>query len=148
MASSRTLEVLDLEGTGLSNQSAQVDQSQCSIQEAVASRCALSQYMCVFVFVCCVQVFLDMVENYPTCLRVLVLAENDISGELQQQISDLLSEGEEEEERGGAASPWTGQVSNRTGHTSSCALLPFRDKYQPIRNKYQHPTCLPHSSKG
>lgn len=81
-----------------------------------------------------------MVENYPTCLRVLVLAENDISGELQQQISDLLSEGEEEEERV-AASP-------RTGPASSCALLPFRDKYQPIRSKYQHPTCLPHSSKG
>uniref|UniRef100_A0A4W4FPJ8 Leucine rich repeat containing 73 n=1 Tax=Electrophorus electricus TaxID=8005 RepID=A0A4W4FPJ8_ELEEL len=45
------------------------------------------------------QVFLDMVENYPTCLRVLVLAENAISPELQQQISDLLSEGEEDEER-------------------------------------------------
>ncbi|XP_076831529.1 leucine-rich repeat-containing protein 73 isoform X2 [Brachyhypopomus gauderio] len=45
------------------------------------------------------QVFLDMVENYPTCLRVLVLAENAISPELQQQISDLLSEGEEDEEK-------------------------------------------------
>ncbi|XP_060781542.1 leucine-rich repeat-containing protein 73 isoform X1 [Neoarius graeffei] len=45
------------------------------------------------------QVFLDMVENYPTCLRVLVLAENAISPELQQQISDLLSEGEEDEDR-------------------------------------------------
>lgn len=31
VASSRTLEVLDLEGTGLTNQSAQVDQSKCSI---------------------------------------------------------------------------------------------------------------------
>lgn len=93
------------------------------------------------------QVFLDMVENYPTCLRVLVLAENDISGELQQQICDLLSEGEEEEERG-AASPRSGPASSRTGPASSSALLPFRDKYQPIRNKYQHPTCLPHSSKG
>ena len=40
-----------------------------------------------------------MVENYPTSLRVLVLAENDISPELQQQISDLLSEGEEEEDK-------------------------------------------------
>ncbi|XP_056616044.1 leucine-rich repeat-containing protein 73 [Triplophysa dalaica] len=49
------------------------------------------------------QVFLDMVENYPTCLRALVLAENDISPELQQQISDLLSEGEEEEDKDGAA---------------------------------------------
>lgn len=140
VASSRTLEVLDLEGTGLSNQSAQVDQSQRSIQEAVtrwASMCLFSRPWCVCV---CVQVFLDMVENYPTCLRVLVLAENDISGELQQQICDLLSEGEEEEERG-AASP-------RSGPASSSALLPFRDKYQPIRNKYQHPTCLPHSSKG
>ncbi|XP_056327567.1 leucine-rich repeat-containing protein 73 isoform X2 [Danio aesculapii] len=71
VASSRTLEVLDLEGTGLTNQSAQI--------------------------------FLDMVENYPTCLRVLVLAENDISPELQQQISDLLSEGDEEEDKDGEA---------------------------------------------
>ncbi|XP_048061508.1 leucine-rich repeat-containing protein 73 isoform X1 [Megalobrama amblycephala] len=71
VASSRTLEVLDLEGTGLTNQSAQI--------------------------------FLDMVENYPTSLRVLVLAENDISPELQQQISDLLSEGEEEEDKDGEA---------------------------------------------
>uniref|UniRef100_A0A672L4W2 Leucine rich repeat containing 73 n=2 Tax=Sinocyclocheilus TaxID=75365 RepID=A0A672L4W2_SINGR len=71
VSSSRTLEVLDLEGTGLTNQSAQV--------------------------------FLDMVENYPTSLRVLVLAENDISPELQQQISDLLSEGEEEEDKDGEA---------------------------------------------
>ncbi|KAM6956524.1 leucine-rich repeat-containing protein 73 [Aplochiton taeniatus] len=45
------------------------------------------------------QVFLDMVENYPTCLRVLVLAENAINPELQQQICDLLSEGEEEDDK-------------------------------------------------
>ena len=44
------------------------------------------------------QTLLDMVENYPTALRSLVLAENSISPELQQQICDLLSEGEEEEE--------------------------------------------------
>ncbi|XP_058518537.1 leucine-rich repeat-containing protein 73 isoform X2 [Ochotona princeps] len=69
VASSRTLEVLDLEGTGLTNQSAQT--------------------------------LLDMVENYPTALRSLVLAENSISPELQQQICDLLSEGEEEEEVAG-----------------------------------------------
>ena len=42
-----------------------------------------------------------MVENYPTALRSLVLAENSISPELQQQICDLLSEGEEEEEVAG-----------------------------------------------
>uniref|UniRef100_A0A3B3SDA3 Leucine rich repeat containing 73 n=1 Tax=Paramormyrops kingsleyae TaxID=1676925 RepID=A0A3B3SDA3_9TELE len=71
VASSRTLEVLDLEGTSLTNQSAQI--------------------------------FLDMVENYPTCLRVLVLAENAISPELQQQISDLLSEGEEDDDKEGEA---------------------------------------------
>uniref|UniRef100_A0A452THZ8 Leucine rich repeat containing 73 n=1 Tax=Ursus maritimus TaxID=29073 RepID=A0A452THZ8_URSMA len=70
-APSRTLEVLDLEGTGLTNQSAQT--------------------------------LLDMVENYPTALRSLVLAENSISPELQQQICDLLSEGEEEEEVAGGA---------------------------------------------
>ncbi|XP_067841331.1 leucine-rich repeat-containing protein 73 [Heptranchias perlo] len=44
------------------------------------------------------QIFLDMVENYPTSMRTLILAENKISSELQQQISDLLSDGEEEEE--------------------------------------------------
>ncbi|XP_059572608.1 leucine-rich repeat-containing protein 73 isoform X2 [Alligator mississippiensis] len=38
------------------------------------------------------QTLLDMVENYPTALRTLILAENNISPELQQQISDLLSE--------------------------------------------------------
>ncbi|KAB0397871.1 hypothetical protein E2I00_004500, partial [Balaenoptera physalus] len=32
------------------------------------------------------QTLLDMVENYPTALRSLVLAENSISPELQQQI--------------------------------------------------------------
>lgn len=45
-----------------------------------------------------IQILLDMVENYPTALRTLILAENNISPELQQQISDLLSEGEEEDE--------------------------------------------------
>lgn len=86
------------------------------------------------------QVFLDMVENYPTSLRVLVLAENDISPELQQQICDLLSEGEEDDDR--EAPPL------QPGHASSSALLPIRDKYQPIRDKYQPPAWLPHSSKG
>uniref|UniRef100_A0A3Q2EDI9 Leucine rich repeat containing 73 n=1 Tax=Cyprinodon variegatus TaxID=28743 RepID=A0A3Q2EDI9_CYPVA len=95
VASSRTLEVLDLEGTGLTNQSAQV--------------------------------FLDMVENYPTSLRVLVLAENDISPELQQQISDLLSEGEEEDNR--EAPP------SLRGHASST------EKHQPL-------PWLPHSNSG
>ncbi|XP_068088668.1 leucine-rich repeat-containing protein 73 isoform X2 [Hyperolius riggenbachi] len=66
VASSRTLENLDLEGTGLSNQSAQI--------------------------------LLDMIQNYPTPLRTLVLSENNISMELQQQIADLLSEGEDEDE--------------------------------------------------
>ncbi|XP_053314943.1 leucine-rich repeat-containing protein 73 [Spea bombifrons] len=66
VASSRTLEVLDLEGTGLTNQSAQI--------------------------------LLDMVQNYPTPLKSLVLSENNISADLQQQIADLLSEGEEDEE--------------------------------------------------
>ncbi|KAK2824741.1 hypothetical protein Q5P01_021916 [Channa striata] len=120
VASSRTLEVLDLEGTGLTNQAAQV--------------------------------FLDMVENYPTSLRVLVLAENDINPELQQQICDLLSEGEDEDER--EVSPF------QPGPASSSALLPIRDKYQPIRDKYQPirdkyqpvrdkyqpPAWLPHSN--
>ncbi|XP_034721694.1 leucine-rich repeat-containing protein 73 [Etheostoma cragini] len=75
------------------------------------------------------QVFLDMVENYPTCLRVLVLAENDIRPELQQQICDLLSDDE-------------------PGPASSDALQPIREKYQPMREKYQPLSWLPHSSKG
>ncbi|XP_015218156.1 leucine-rich repeat-containing protein 73 isoform X1 [Lepisosteus oculatus] len=58
------------------------------------------------------QIFLDMVENYPTCLRMLVLAENDISAELQQQISDLLSEGEEDDE--GAARGTGGPAREKT----------------------------------
>ncbi|XP_047459089.1 leucine-rich repeat-containing protein 73 [Mugil cephalus] len=101
VASSRTLEVLDLEGTGLTNQSAQV--------------------------------FLDMVQNYPTSLRALVLAENEIGPELQQQISDLLSEGEEDDDRE-APPPFT-------GHAPSSAL-------QPIRDKYQTPIWLPHSNSS
>lgn len=88
VASSRTLEVLDLEGTGLTNTSAQI--------------------------------LLDMVENYPTTLRTLILAENDISTDLQQQISDLLSEGEDEEEgdahepdgQGREKHPWIAQRKN------------------------------------
>ncbi|KAG9344592.1 hypothetical protein AGOR_G00115530 [Albula goreensis] len=54
------------------------------------------------------QIFLDMVENYPTCLRVLVLAENAISPELQQQISDLLSEGEEDDDKEGGGARGSG----------------------------------------
>uniref|UniRef100_A0A3B3ZZA2 Uncharacterized protein n=1 Tax=Periophthalmus magnuspinnatus TaxID=409849 RepID=A0A3B3ZZA2_9GOBI len=60
VASSRTLEMLDLEGTGLSNHTGQV--------------------------------FLDLLLYYPVSLRVLVLAENQISPEVQTQIQDLLSE--------------------------------------------------------
>lgn len=81
-----------------------------------------------------------MVENYPTSLRVLVLAENDISPELQQQVCDLLSEGEDDDDREATAL--------QSGPASSSALLPIRDKYQPIRDKYQPPAWLPHSSKG
>ncbi|KAM5164756.1 leucine-rich repeat-containing protein 73 [Mantella aurantiaca] len=73
VASSRTLEILDLEGTGLSNLSAQI--------------------------------LMDMIQNYPTPLRSLVLSENNISEELQQQITDLLCAGEEEEESEGAEPP-------------------------------------------
>ncbi|KAL6487471.1 hypothetical protein MHYP_G00040970 [Metynnis hypsauchen] len=69
------------------------------------------------------QVFLDMVENYPTCLRVLVLAENAISPELQQQISDLLSEGEDDDDKEAEA----------------------RGSFVAPREK---PTWLPHSSSN
>lgn len=62
-----------------------------------------------------------MVENYPTALRTLILAENNISPELQQQISDLLSEGEEEEETEAREvttrekNPWICQNSKSSG---------------------------------
>lgn len=62
-----------------------------------------------------------MVENYPTALRTLILAENNISPELQQQISDLLSEGEEEEETEAhevtarEKNPWICQNSKSSG---------------------------------
>lgn len=79
-----------------------------------------------------VQVFLDMVENYPTSLRVLVLAENAISPELQQQINDLLSEGEEDDRQ--APPPLRGPA--------------YSNALQPIRDKYQPPTWLTCSSKG
>ncbi|KAL6102303.1 lrrc73 [Pungitius sinensis] len=86
------------------------------------------------------QVFLDMVENYPTCLKVLLLGENDISPELQQQICDLLSEGEDDDNRESTAT--------ERGPASSCALPPIRDKYQPIRDKYQPLSWLPHSNSA
>ncbi|XP_014874404.1 leucine-rich repeat-containing protein 73 [Poecilia latipinna] len=76
------------------------------------------------------QVFLDMVENYPTCLRVLVLAENEVSSELQQQISDLLSEGEEDGREAPPPPP---------GHAPSSALQPIREKPLP---------WLPHSNSS
>ncbi|KAM9699303.1 leucine-rich repeat-containing protein 73 [Menidia menidia] len=72
------------------------------------------------------QVFLDMVENYPTCLRVLVLAENAVSPEIQQQISDLL-EGEEEEAPPPSAGPAPSGPAHRDPAHSS-ALQPIRDK--------------------
>lgn len=81
-----------------------------------------------------------MVENYPTSLRVLVLAENDISPELQQQIGDLLSEGEDDDDR--EALPLVPDPASIT------AFQQIRDKYHPIRDKYQLPAWLPHSSKG
>lgn len=81
-----------------------------------------------------------MVENYPTSLRVLVLAENSIRPELQQQICDLLSEGEEDDRDA---------LPLRSDPAFSRALLPVRFKYQPIRRMQQTPTwLLPHSSKG
>ncbi|XP_017164326.1 leucine-rich repeat-containing protein 73, partial [Poecilia reticulata] len=76
------------------------------------------------------QVFLDMVENYPTCLRVLVLAENEVSPELQQQISDLLAEGEEDGREAPPPPP---------GHAPSSALQPIREKPLP---------WLPHSNSS
>ncbi|XP_013890114.1 leucine-rich repeat-containing protein 73 isoform X2 [Austrofundulus limnaeus] len=79
------------------------------------------------------EVFLDMVENYPTSLRVLVLAENHISPELQQQINDLLAEGEEDDDR--EAPPLL------RGPAYNKAL-------QPIREKYQLPVWLPCSNSG
>ncbi|XP_054881678.1 leucine-rich repeat-containing protein 73-like isoform X1 [Poeciliopsis prolifica] len=126
VASSRTLEVLDLEGTGLTHQSAQVLTIFFLLFLLFLS--GLTAHVLVLVLV--LQVFLDMVENYPTCLRVLVLAENKVSPELQQQISDLLSEGEEDGREAPPPPP---------GHAPSCALQPIREKPLP---------WLPNSNSG
>ncbi|XP_069464915.1 leucine-rich repeat-containing protein 73 isoform X3 [Ambystoma mexicanum] len=75
------------------------------------------------------QILLDMVENYPTALRMLILAENDISMDLQQQISDLLSEAEEEEEsdareqegQGREKRPWIAQ-RKRDDHSTDLPI--------------------------
>ncbi|KAM9365994.1 leucine-rich repeat-containing protein 73 [Pholidichthys leucotaenia] len=91
------------------------------------------------------QVFLDMVENYPTSLRVLVLVENDISPELQRQINDLLSEGEDDEDRD-ASSLLPGPTSTGALRPIRDKYHPIRDKYQPVRDKYQPLTWLPHSN--
>ncbi|XP_020350660.1 leucine-rich repeat-containing protein 73 isoform X1 [Oncorhynchus tshawytscha] len=74
------------------------------------------------------QVFLEMVENYPTCLRMLVLAENAISPELQQQISDLLSEGEEDDDKEGEA--------------RGSAAIPTREKTAWIPHSNSHPQMV------
>ncbi|XP_030603681.1 leucine-rich repeat-containing protein 73 [Archocentrus centrarchus] len=93
------------------------------------------------------QVFLDMVENYPTSLRVLVLAENDISPELQQQICDLLSEGEDDDDR--EAPPLAPDPASITAlQPIRDKYHPIRDKYHPIRDKYQPPAWLPHSNSS
>ena len=76
-----------------------------------------------------------MVENYPTALRSLVLAENSISPELQQQICDLLSEGEEEEEVAGGPGgtrlltlPYTHQVPAHPFPSPRLELSPYHTK--------------------
>ncbi|KAG7263397.1 hypothetical protein CRUP_017118 [Coryphaenoides rupestris] len=80
------------------------------------------------------QVFLDMVQNYPTSLRVLVLAENDIAPELQQQISDLLSEGEGEgEEDEDRQAPPT-----QPSPAYSSDMLPTRDKHHHHHPQHHH----------
>ncbi|KAM9317255.1 leucine-rich repeat-containing protein 73 [Gastrophryne carolinensis] len=65
------------------------------------------------------QILLDMIQNYPTPLRSLILAENNISSEIRRQIADLLSEGEEEEE--GEERP-----AHHRGAKSSVGLGPHR----------------------
>ncbi|XP_061915343.1 leucine-rich repeat-containing protein 73 isoform X1 [Entelurus aequoreus] len=68
------------------------------------------------------QVFLDMVENFPTSLRLLVLSENQVSPALQRRIADLLTEGDEEDDR---RCPPPG-----LGPAFSSKPLPMRDKKQ------------------
>ncbi|XP_061601371.1 leucine-rich repeat-containing protein 73 isoform X2 [Cololabis saira] len=116
VASSRTLEVLDLEGTGLTNQSAQV--------------------------------FLDMVQNFPTSLRVLVLVENQISLDLQQQIRDLL-EGDEDpdQDQDRDQDQYQDQDQDRDWEAPPLQRRPASSRaLQPIRDKYQPPNWLAHSS--
>ena len=81
-----------------------------------------------------------MVQSYPTSLRVLVLAENDIAPELQQQISDLLSEGEEEEDPG--APP------THPSPAYSSDMLPPREKQHHPHHQQHAGPWIPYSSKG
>ncbi|XP_061601372.1 leucine-rich repeat-containing protein 73 isoform X3 [Cololabis saira] len=121
VASSRTLEVLDLEGTGLTNQSAQG---------------------------LWLQVFLDMVQNFPTSLRVLVLVENQISLDLQQQIRDLL-EGDEDpdQDQDRDQDQYQDQDQDRDWEAPPLQRRPASSRaLQPIRDKYQPPNWLAHSS--
>ncbi|KAG2467358.1 LRC73 protein, partial [Polypterus senegalus] len=77
------------------------------------------------------QIFLDMVENYPTCLRMLILAENNISTDLQQQISDLLSEGEEEEDKDGEAQGNSAGREKTTWRSQSSKLRCQQSVHKP-----------------
>ena len=81
-----------------------------------------------------------MVQSYPTSLRVLVLAENDIAPELQQQISDLLSEGEEEED--------PGALPTHPSPTYSSDMLPTREKQHHPHHQQHAGPWIPYSSKG
>ena len=74
-----------------------------------------------------------MVENYPTALRSLVLAENSISPELQQQICDLLSEGEEEEEVVAALAYVTAWVSLSYEWSQDNGLCSGKEKRQSFK---------------
>ena len=67
-----------------------------------------------------------MVENYPTALRSLVLAENSISPELQQQICDLLSEGERRRR-------WQEGLVTPRNESEPGSLLPTRGAAAPGR---------------
>lgn len=86
-----------------------------------------------------------MVENYPTCLRVLVLAENAISPELQQQISDLLSEGEEDDDKEGEARGVGGISREKTTWLPHSSKDPYSSVLQSYYSATNSNPVIPHT---
>ncbi|XP_054653860.1 uncharacterized protein lrrc73 [Dunckerocampus dactyliophorus] len=63
-------------------------------------------------------------DNFPTSLRLLVLTENHINPKLQQRMANLLTEGDEKDNRRGPPL--------QLHPVSSSTPTPIRDKKPPL----------------